>query len=427
MILEWILFLAQSGLEAITILAIAAILNTHTNLPLVKVILYAAITIVLSAIVEIIQPQFYLFFSIVIIIVAYLIVKQPSRKFLGNYTTDILISIGIFLFVRLIVTTVLGLVNINLLTNRYAALVVYIALSLLFRALSSRISILVFCETWYLPYRTTILLTTASLLFLVIIIRDLAYYHSAVFSLSGATHILLIILGYLILNVLLGFSLIATKRVNEQNKAVIKYGDYLQNVVDWYREYIHDNKNHLQMLLALNRNKNGSFCNEGINNYIQSLINDQNRKTDTSIIKDSILISAMLNMKKEYAQQNRINLQVNIVNSLTSYNIPEAELIDILTNLINNAFEETEKLEPENRRVYILFDKNLIEVSNTVTIRVQNEGANEFFTQGYSSKGSGRGFGLSRVLSIAGRYNISVDKNLVEDWLTFRLEFCKPD
>lgn len=423
MIFEWIVFLTQSVLETIVVLAILSILNVNAWLTPIKVIVYVAAATALSAFLNVVQSPFSLLFTIGELVGMYLILKKPPRALIGNYSIDLIFSIGILSLVQLVITVVFGLIHINLFKNELITIVLLIAIIIFFLLLSSNASVQILFETYYLPYRTVLLFSTVSLLFLIFIIHNIVRYHEEAFSMSVAPLMLLMMSGYFIINLLFAISLFRAKRATEQSKALMKYGDHLQNVVDWYREFIHDYKRQLQMIIALSEKNADSIQNKELSGYIQDLIDIQNRKTDTSLIKDSILISTMLNIKKEYAQQNRIDFKVDIENSIAAYEIPQKELIDILSNLIDNAFEETEKLEEEKRSVQVQFDEKYIEVNNTVTLRVKKEKANHIFFPGYSSKGSGHGYGLSKVLTLADQYHIVVSKNLVDNLLIIRLEF----
>jgi two-component system sensor histidine kinase AgrC len=134
----------------------------------------------------------------------------------------------------------------------------------------------------------------------------------------------------------------------------------------------------------------------------------------------------MLYQKKDLALQKSISFNVNIANTLTAYKIPRSELTNILINLIDNAFEAVENLDIEDRIVVLNFFTNNIEIANRVSLSFVKIDANMtdlFFKQGYSTKGSNRGFGLSNVLSIVEKYGLNISSKLANGIFLQRIEF----
>jgi sensor histidine kinase regulating citrate/malate metabolism len=129
---------------------------------------------------------------------------------------------------------------------------------------------------------------------------------------------------------------------------------------------------------------------------------------------------------KELAKKAMITFDVNTKGSMWVYKIPQTELIDVLSNLISNAFEEVEKLAPENRFVQLDFYDNTIEVRNHVSFDLIKSGIKtvpQFIERGYSTKGADRGFGMNNVIAITERYNIKTNYELSDGCFVFSLEF----
>jgi len=421
---EIALILSQGFLEAIAIIMIATMININIKLHMTKLLIYGVIVMFFSLIWAIYFIPFHLVLSILVYILVFLLIRQPQRASIIGYIIDMLLSIGLLIVVQLLISGIASIFNMDLINaNRLTTVFLLIAIIAIFALLSINTKVHIFFEKYYIPYRTTIAFSIISLLFLVIIIADLAFRSADTFATEGGAQFFVVLIGYFVINIILFISLFRARRASEKSNAMTKYGDYLQNVIDQYRALIHDHKNHLHMVQTLNQNKDGSSRNNELDKYLEGLIGEQNRKTDTSIVKDDVFISAILFQKQTIADQKGIRFSVDIAASLSAYMIPQAELIDIIANLIDNAFEEVEELEAEKRIVQISFSERLIVVGNKVSSRTRQSGTDSFFTKGFSTKGRERGYGLSNVAMLADRYGIGINCELSGDYLEFRLEF----
>ena len=417
-----ILLFAQSFLEATTILMIAFTININAKIGILKIVIFAVVYSTVVIMIDMAQLSYHIVFTVAVCILTYLPLRRPGREFIWNYIIDILMSIGILAIIQIIITGIAGVFDIDLIENKLATVFILAVIIMVFIFLSSKISVHIFFETYYLPYRTAIAFSIISLIFLIVIVGDLIVFNEEISSVGIGPHVFLLLVGFFVVNVVLGISFFKLKKASDMNNSVTQYGEHLQKTINEYRALDHDRKHCWQMILLLNNAEDESTRKQNIDNYIEEL-NEQHRKKGASVIKDDVLISAMLHQKQICARQKGINFIVNIANSLKAYQIPDTELMVVLINLIDNAFEEVEGMDHENRVVQLEFIDNLIIVSNKVSSRFIKNGMDRLFVQGYSSKGPERGFGLSNVLSIAERYNINVNRDLINDMFVFRLEF----
>ena len=408
--IEFIFIFTQSFLEVLFFLTIVKTINTNANLGVVRVIVYSTILATLATIMDLSQISYHFAFSIIASIALYLVFKRPTRKYIGYYVIDLLISFVILSVIQLIITGIAGLFSVNMVDNGVAIIIVLVGLIALFEKISSIIRLQSFLERHYIPYRITILFAIISVLFLITIVFDLILYSGELFSVETGTDILLVVIGYFVSNLVLGISFIRMNSMSKEKAAALEYGELLQSIVNAYRKSGHNFKHYLQMIINLNENPDGSAKNPELHKYLETIKNDKSYFGDTSIVKDDVLVSAMLHQKKGYAKQQAIDFTVNIAAFLSEYKLPNTDLIDILVVLIDNAFEAVEKLNPENRVVLLDFDENIIEIRNKASVSIVKNSSikpDRFFDDGYSTKGSDRGFGLSNVLSIAETYDIS--------------------
>jgi len=401
-------------------------INPNARLGIIKSIAYAAILAGAATAVDTAHISYHFVFSVIVGVALYLLFKRPARKHIVNYMVDILASNVVLALFQLIITGIAGLFSIDLVDDSVAIIIILAALIALFERLSYIVSIHAFLEKHYMPNRVMVLLAIISALFLVTIVIDLVLYSADLFSTVAGQNILLVVVGYFVCSLILGIIFIRMNRISKEKAAVLEYGEQLQNVVNEYRRSNHNFKHHIQMIMNLNENPDGTIKNRELQDYIEAVKSEKNYFGDTSIIKDDVLVSAMLHQKKEYARRNSINFTVCIHSPLSEYGLPNTELIDLLANLIDNAFEAVECLPSEDRDVYLDFDDCLIEVRNkaiTGTGKGPLVKPGRFFEDGYSTKGADRGFGLSNVISIANSFGIKVSSDIDNVFVVFRLEF----
>ena len=107
------------------------------------------------------------------------------------------------------------------------------------------------------------------------------------------------------------------------------------------------------------------------------------------------------------AEEKQIDVHTDFSCSLEHINIPDIFLIEILGNLVDNAMDEVlARKKHEKIRVAITDD------GNEVCISVGNEHEkipykeySNFFKNGYSSKGNGRGVGLPYLKKIVDKFH----------------------
>jgi len=420
---EELIILIQSLLEVLLFVIIIYIINANTRLGLVQTIVYIIALAVLSTLIDVFQLQYHMVFSIAASIALFLLLKRPYRAYIWIYIIDLLIGFVLLSLVQMPFIAIAELLSIDILDSTLAPILILVGLIVLLGWLSSKQRTHLVLEKYYAPYRMVIVFAIITFLFLVIILGNITNYYNDLLTTSGGAQVFLVVIGYFIVNLLLGISLFRLMKTAAENNNVIEYGEHLESIINSYRASNHDIKNHLQIIIDLNTTDEGAVVNQELDDYVQALISGGKQIGEISMIKDDVLISAMLHQKQQYAKQQYIQFFVNIKSSLLIYKIPHPELMDILINLINNAFEEVETLSPENRLVILDFDDQLIEIRNKISLTTLNEGVDHFFDKEFSTKGSDRGFGLYNVLRTSERYHIVVNSEILDDEFVFKMIF----
>lgn len=127
---------------------------------------------------------------------------------------------------------------------------------------------------------------------------------------------------------------------------------------------------------------------------------------DAVMVLGRPLVIAHIYKKMCEAEDMGIIMQTQFSCSLKDIDIPDIYLIEVIGNLIDNAMEETisRKLN-ENIfvSVYMDLEEVCIHICNEHS-RIPYSVYNKFFEQGFSTRGNGRGAGLSYVKQIVNRY-----------------------
>ena len=135
------------------------------------------------------------------------------------------------------------------------------------------------------------------------------------------------------------------------------------------------------------------------------------------------LYGKFLEIKK---QDIDIQYKVNIKN--LECRVPVHKMIELLGNLINNAVDYL-----NNSNEYKSLFVSILELDGCIRIEVRNAceyvGINDiqqFFTKGYSKKGTNRGLGLYNVKTICDEYKLelSCENEMLNDgnWLSFKIK-----
>lgn len=145
---------------------------------------------------------------------------------------------------------------------------------------------------------------------------------------------------------------------------------------------------------------------------------------------NSIMIGFLYGKFLEIQKRNiEVDYKVNIKE--LECKVPVYKLIEVLSDLINNAAEALQSAEGCNKLFVFLLeldDKIQMEVRNQNPV-IEYEELQKFFAKGYSKKGEGRGLGLYNVKKISEEYgmdiccnNVSVDNH---NWISFQITIKK--
>ncbi len=161
----------------------------------------------------------------------------------------------------------------------------------------------------------------------------------------------------------------------------------------------HDMKNYLMTAIGLIDNKEYNK----VKSYMVNLIGQEIDTIETFVTTNSQTLSALLNIKLDTCNKNKINWNVEITSDLT--NISDVDISIIIGNLLDNAIEASKKVKNKPFIDIKIFDSkdyvNIV-IKNKIDNSVLFFNPNLFTTK--KDKNS-HGIGLMSVKKIVKKYN----------------------
>lgn len=231
---------------------------------------------------------------------------------------------------------------------------------------------------------------------------------------------------FIFINIILNMSFYRTlhKTVLKDKNIEVKnaYNPLLDEIIENIRANEHEYKNHINMLYSMIQvSKSIPEIKEKAGNYIGN-INNTNVLSKVLDIENTT-VKAVLYSKLVECEQKGINLTYNIKTNMEESYLNDTEITIILSNLLNNAIEATK--EANEKKIFFSI-RNLerynIEVKNNISgLNIDPSKIEDFFKKGFSSKGTGRGYGLHNVKKIVKKYKGTIYASVVDDYLVIKV------
>ena len=259
-------------------------------------------------------------------------------------------------------------------------------------------------------------LTTYYIFLMYSIFKGSSYIH----LLSVITGLIFILLcTYITVSVLKNIKLETNNKIEsaklEQQK---KYILALEKNNNEIRKFKHDFNN---IILGLDGYiNNDDFDKEKLKKYFNSTIMNFNNNIELNDIVIAKLNSIKVNSLKSLitnkvlvAQNNNIDVDINIEGEITDFYTDEMQLSRILGILLDNAIEASLEV-PDDKKI----EMNIIQIDKTTDIQISNTFNNtgtpiaDFNKEGFSTKGTNRGLGLSSAHEIANTLNMLLNTEI---------------
>ena len=269
----------------------------------------------------------------------------------------------------------------------------------------------------YILYFCALCTLTTYYIFLMYSIFKGSSYIRLLSVITGLIFILLC--TYITVSVLKNIKLETNNKIEsaklEQQK---KYISALEKNNNEIKKFKHDFNN---IILGLDGYiNNDDFNKEKLKKYFNSTIMNFNNNIELNNIViaklNSIKVSSLKSLitnKVLVAQNNNIDVDINIQREIHDFYTDEMQLSRILGILLDNAIEASLELTDDKK-----IEMNIIQIDKTTDIQISNTFNNtgtpiaDFNKEGFSTKGTNRGLGLSSTHEIANKLNMLLNTEI---------------
>lgn len=401
-----------SFLEVFSLCYFMSIFNEKYKESLVKLIIITFIVALITTATDVIYiPVGYIINYVSLILLLVLILHLNLFSVLFEFLFG-LAALAIFQLFLLFVTSFFTEPDHLIFPIRVLHLVIMMILSI---AIGNSKKIHMLVRPFYEKYMEIIYLVAGNLFLFMIVQLYLWDSSNHEIFLESIGVLTVFVLLWCCINGYLFLKLIDNQRKNKLIEVHKQYFDMTENLLHNLYAEKHEFKRHLQTIEGMTYIESSTDAVNDIQEYILGIEKENNRKAASAIsfnTGDSV-INGLLYTKFNEAKQNDINFFYVPSGTLPKFSCEKFELIEIIGNLMDNAFEYVKNLEPEERKVVLKIepfeDKSCIQVSNTF-IADENTNLSAMTKKGYSTKeGEKRGYGLYNVKRIALKYNGSLN------------------
>ena len=201
------------------------------------------------------------------------------------------------------------------------------------------------------------------------------------------------------------------------------YYEAYEGLIQSIRERQHDFKNHLNAIEGMIYSINDyDELVEEQKKYMHSIMGDVETTRLLTLVENPS-IAGFLNYKVSRAQEMGITIKYHCVLQKREMKLPEFKLIEMMGILFDNATEELSSDKIENKvlelELVVEDDKMRFSVTNSYD-KTKVLDISKIFGKGYSSKGNGRGIGLSKLKHMIN----DADGEVTASQEIFRIHLC---
>lgn len=190
--------------------------------------------------------------------------------------------------------------------------------------------------------------------------------------------------------------------VEEQMSIYKQYLPIIDELIENLRIRQHDFDNHILALrMILHTNDSTTQTVAVVNEYLSDV---ESGFANSHLIKlNNKIVAGFLYSKIKFAQKNSVEFNIDIEHYVIDTDLKDYELVEILSILIDNAFEASSEESVVSVKIGKRDEKQYLEVVNTTEF-IKMSTIDEFFQKGFSTKaGNNRGTGLYKLKKLLDR------------------------
>ena len=229
-------------------------------------------------------------------------------------------------------------------------------------------------------------------------------------------------LTMIIINTFYFVSLYRNDKENKKSELKQSINPLIQELLDEMKASEHEYKNHLNILYCMIQVCKEDELRDRAKKYIGNVFENKNLLSNLSYIENTILKGVLLS-KINQAEKNEIICKYKIDSQLEGIALDDSELTVVLSNLLNNAIESASKSEKKYIDIFTTYQNGryIIEVSNSVS-NLTEDMIPSLSKVRFSTKGTGRGYGLYNINKIVNKYKGKINMSMKEDMFNISIE-----
>lgn len=229
-------------------------------------------------------------------------------------------------------------------------------------------------------------------------------------------------LTMIIINTFYFLGLYRNDKENKKSELKQSINPLIQELLDEMKASEHEYKNHLNILYCMIQVCKEDELRDRAKKYIGNVFENKNLLSNLSYIENTILKGVLLS-KINQAEKNEIICKYKIDSQLEGIALDDSELTVVLSNLLNNAIESASKSEKKYIDIFTTYQNGryIIEVSNSVS-NFTEDMIPSLSKVRFSTKGTGRGYGLYNINKIVNKYKGKINMSMKEDMFNISIE-----
>lgn len=256
--------------------------------------------------------------------------------------------------------------------------------------------------------------------FVMIVVFDMyvKIFGNDIFSLKEKINLIIVACLFLFLFLLLLMMFrFLDKNIKNQYETILiekSLADMKKNI-NILKKQRHDYLRHMQVISSLLDDNKFESAKEYIDN-LTDYINSEATYIDTG----NTFLNSVISLKEEQSKHRQIEFKTNVKSKIIKLKIPNFEICNIVSNIIDNAFDALDEIEQSSKCVELtIYGDELCYIFNMKNNGNKIECIERVFEEGFSTKkGKDRGIGLYIVKQTLEKYKASIfvesDDNITE-------------